>query len=91
WTVSVHSRGKRYAHKITEDRISVIAEACVTTEPGVAPQLEGCLAMIRVLADKEDICVASTTDLFVEVDHDSRSCSYWFADHAQRIIFGCTQ
>ncbi|KAF8474416.1 hypothetical protein DFH94DRAFT_129161 [Russula ochroleuca] len=86
WTVSVHPEGKRYAHKITEDRISVITEAHVT-DPGITELLEGSLAMIRVLAAKEDVHLSETTDLFVEVDEDSRSCSYWFADHAHRTIF----
>jgi hypothetical protein len=84
--VSVHPEGKRYAHKITEDRISVVTEAHVT-DPGVAEQLEACLAMIRVLAAKEDIRLTETTDLFVEIDQNSRRCSYWFADHAHRTIF----
>jgi hypothetical protein len=86
WTVSVHPEGKRYAHKITEDGIFVITEAHVT-DPGIGELLEGSLAMIRVLAAKEDVHLSETTDLFVEVDEDSRSCSYWFADHAHRTIF----
>ena len=84
--MSVHPEGKRYAHKITEDGISVVTEAHVT-DPGVAEQLEDCLAMIRVLAVKEDIRLAETTDLFLEIDQNSRKCSYWLADHAHRIIF----
>ena len=52
--MSVHPEGKRYAHKITEDRISVVTEAHVT-DPGVAEQLEGSLAMIRILAAKEGV------------------------------------
>ena len=52
--ISVHPEGKRYAHKITEDGISVVTESHVT-DPGVAEQLEDCLAMIRVLTVEEDI------------------------------------
>jgi hypothetical protein len=84
--VSVHPEGKRYVHKITEDGISVVTESHVT-DPGVAEQLEDCLAMIRVLAVKKDIRLAETTDLFLEIDQNSRKCSYWFADHAHRTIF----
>ncbi|KAH9998660.1 hypothetical protein BJV77DRAFT_704579 [Russula vinacea] len=43
--------------------------------------------MIRVLAAKEGVHLSETTDLFVEVDQDSRDCGYWFADHANRTIF----
>ena len=84
--MSVHPKGKRYAHQITGDRISVITEAHVA-DPEVAEQLEGCLAMIRALAAEEGVHLSETTDLFVEVDHDSRDCGYWFADHAHRTIF----
>ena len=84
--ISVHPEGKRYAHKITEDGISVVTESHVT-DPGVAEQLEDCLAMIRVLTVEEDIHLAGTTDLFLEIDQNSRRCSYWFADHAHRTIF----
>ena len=84
--MSVHPKGKRYAHQITGDRISVITEAHVT-DPGVAEQLEGSLAMIRVLAAKEGVNLSETTNLFVEVDQDSGNCSYWFADHTHRTIF----
>ena len=84
--MSVHPKGKRYAHQITGDQISVITEAHVT-DPGVAEQLESCLAMIRALAVEEGVHLSETTDLFVEVDHDSRDCGYWFADHANRTIF----
>jgi hypothetical protein len=86
--VSVHPEGKRYAHKFTEDRISVITEAHAT-DPVVAGQLEGCLAVIRILAAKEDIHLSETTDSFleIEIDQNSRNCSYWFADHTHRTIF----
>ena len=84
--MSVHPEGKRYAHKIIEGRISVTTEAHVT-DPEVAEQLEGCLAMIRVLAAKESVNLSETTNLFVEVDLNSGNCSYWFADHAHRTIF----
>lgn len=84
--MSIHPEGKRYAHKIIEGRISVITEAHVT-DPEVAEQLEGCLAMIRILAAKESVNLSETTNLFIEVDLDSGNCSYWFADHAHRTIF----
>ena len=86
--MSVHPEGNRYAHKITEDRISVITEAHVT-DPVVAGQLQSCLAMIRVLAAKEDIHLSTATDLFleIEIDQNLRNCGYWFADHAHRTIF----
>ena len=84
--MSVHPEGKRYAHKFTEDGISVVTEAHVT-DPGVAERLGGCLSMIRVLTARKNINLAKTTDLFLEMDQDLRKCSYWFADHAHRTIF----
>ncbi|KAH9998654.1 hypothetical protein BJV77DRAFT_940470 [Russula vinacea] len=86
WTVSVHTEGKRYAHNNMGDGISVVTEAHVT-DPGVAEQLEGCLAIIRVLAAKQDIHFPETTELFLEIDQNSGKYSYWFADHAHRTIF----
>ena len=86
--MSVHTEGKRYAYKHTRDGISVVTEAHVT-DPGVAEQLEGCLAMIRVLAAEDNIHLSKTTDLFleIEIDQNSRNCRYWFADHALRTVF----
>ena len=84
--VSVHPDGKRYAHNVMTDGLSVVTEAHVT-DPVVAEQLDACLTMIRVLAAKEGVHLSETTDLFVEVDQDSRDCGYWFADHANRTIF----
>jgi len=86
WTVSVHPEGKRYAHYNTGEGISVVTEAYVT-DPGVAEQLEGSIAMIRALAAKEDVHLQATTDLFLEIDQEMGNCSYWFADHAHRTIF----
>ena len=84
--MSVHTEGKRYAHNNMGDGISVVTEAHVT-DPGVAEQLEGCLAIIRVLAAKQDIHFPETTELFLEIDQNSGKYSYWFADHAHRSIF----
>lgn len=86
WTVHVHPEGKRYAHYDTGDGVSVVTEAYVT-DPRVAEQLEGCIAMIRTVAAKEDVHLPATTDLFLEIDEDMGNCSYWFADHAHRTIF----
>jgi hypothetical protein len=86
WTVSVHTEGKRYAHNNMRDGISVVTEAHVT-DPRVAEQLEGCLAIIRALAAKQDIHFPETTELFLEIDQNPRKCTYWFADHAHRTIF----
>ena len=66
--------------------MSVVTEAYVT-ERGVAEQLEGWLAAIRALAAKENVHISQTTDLFLELDQDLGTCSYWFADHAQRTVF----
>jgi hypothetical protein len=84
--VSVHTEGKRYAHNNMRDGISVVTEAHVT-DPRVAEQLEGCLAIIRALAAKQDIHFPETTELFLEIDQNPRKCTYWFADHAHRTIF----
>jgi hypothetical protein len=86
WTVSVHPEGKRYSHNDMEDGISFVTEAYVT-DPVVAEKLEGCIAMIRGLAAKENLQLQETTDLFLEYDHDLGNCSYWFADHAHRTVF----
>jgi hypothetical protein len=66
--------------------MSVVTEAYVT-ERGVAEQLEGWLTTIQSLAAKENVHIPQTTDLFLELDQESGSCSYWFADHAHRTVF----
>ena len=86
WMVSVHTEGQRYVHNNMGDGFSVVTEAHVT-DPRVAEQLEGCLAIIRVLAAKQDIRFPETTELFLEIDQNSGKYSYWFADHAHRTIF----
>ncbi|KAI0280235.1 hypothetical protein BGY98DRAFT_914957 [Russula aff. rugulosa BPL654] len=84
--VSIHPEGKRYAYNTAEDGISVVTEAHVS-DPGVAAQLEKCLAMLRDIAARENVQLPATTDLFLEIDHDTETCSYWFADHAHRTVF----
>jgi len=84
--VSIHPEGKRYAYNTAEDGISVVTEAHVT-DPGVAEQLETSLAMLKALAAKENVHLPTTTDLFLEIDQDTETCSYWFADHAHRTVF----
>jgi hypothetical protein len=84
--VSIHPEGKRYAYNTAEDGISVVTEAPVT-DPAVAEQLETSVAMLRALAVKENVHLPATTDLFVEIDQDTETCSYWFADHAHRTVF----
>ena len=86
WTVYVHPEGRRYAHYDRGDGVSVVTEAYVT-DPRIAEQLEGCIAMIRAVAVREDVQLPATTDLFLEIDEDMGNCSYWFADHAHRTIF----
>ncbi len=84
--MSIHPEGKRYAYNTTEDGISVVTEAHVT-DSGVVEQLESSLATIRALAAKENVHLPATTDLFLEIDEDTETCSYWFADHAHRTVF----
>jgi hypothetical protein len=84
--VSVHPEGKRYAYNTAEDGISIVTEAHVK-DPSVAAQLEKCIAMIRDIAARENVQLAASTDLFLEIDQDAETCSYWFADHAHRTIF----
>lgn len=43
--------------------------------------------MLRALTAKENVHLPATTDLFLEIDQDTETCSYWFADHAQRTVF----
>lgn len=86
WTVSIHPEGKRYAYNTTKDGISVVTEAQIT-EPGVAELLESSVAMLRALADQENVQLPATTEIFLEIDQDTETCSYWFADHAHRTVF----
>lgn len=86
WTGSIHPEGKCYSYNTAEDGISVVTEADVT-DPAVAEQLERCLAMLRAIAAREHIQLPGTADLFLEIDQDSETCSYWFADHAHRTVF----
>jgi hypothetical protein len=84
--VSIHPEGKRYSYHTTKDGISVITEARVS-DPGVAEQLESGVAKLRALAAEENVDLLATTDLFLEIDQDTETCSYWFADHANRTVF----
>jgi hypothetical protein len=43
--------------------------------------------MLRALAAKENVHLPATMDLFLKIDHDTETCSYWFADHAHRTVF----
>lgn len=86
WNVSIHPEGKRYSYHTTKDGISVVTEARVS-DPGVAEQLESGLAKLRALAAEENVDLLATTDLFLEIDQDTETCSYWFADHANRTVF----
>jgi hypothetical protein len=83
--MSIHPEGKRYAYNTAEDGISIVTEAHVT-DPGVAEQLEASLAMLRALAADENVQLPARTDLFLEIDQDTKTCSYWFADHGNRTI-----
>jgi len=82
----IHPEGKRYAYNTAEDGISIVTEAHVT-HPSVGQQLQTCLAMLRALAAEENVHLPATTDLFLEIDPDTETCSYWFADHAHRTVF----
>ena len=84
--MSIHPEGKRYAYNTTEDGISIVTEAHVT-DPTVTEQLETCLAQLSVLAAEENVHLPATTDVFLEIDQETETCSYWFADHAERTVF----
>jgi hypothetical protein len=84
--VSIHPEGKRYSYHTTKDGISVVTEARVS-DPGVAEQLESGLAKLRALAAEENVDLLATTDLFLEINQDTETCNYWFADHANRTVF----
>ena len=43
--------------------------------------------MLRVIAARENVQLTATMDLFLEIDQDTETCSYWFADHAHRTVF----
>jgi hypothetical protein len=86
WAISVHPEGKLYANIRTPDGISVVTEARVT-DSGVADQLDSYLAVVLDLAAKKNVRILETSDLFLEIDQDSGSCYYWFADHANRTVF----
>jgi len=53
----------------------------------IAERLEEWVGVIRVLAAEKDLQLSETTDLFLEIDDNSGTCSYWFADHAHRTVF----
>jgi hypothetical protein len=74
--VSIHPEGKRYAYNTAEHGISIVTEVHVT-DPSVAEQLETSLAILRDLAAKENVHLPATTDLFLEIDQDTETCSYW--------------
>jgi hypothetical protein len=84
--ISIHSEGKRYAHNRTEAGFSLITEAHAL-DCMVAERLEEWVGVIRVLAAEKDLQLPETTDLFLEIDDHSKTCSYWFADHAHRTVF----
>jgi hypothetical protein len=86
WTVSVHSEGKCYAYNQTEVGFSLVTEAHVS-DPAVAERLDEWVSLIRTLASEKDIHLPETTDLFLDVDDNAGTCSYWFADHAHRKVF----
>lgn len=84
--MSIHSEGKRYAHNRTEAGFSLITEASAL-ECVIAERLEEWVGVIRVLAAEKDLQLPESTDLFLEIDDNSGTCSYWFADHAHRTVF----
>ena len=84
--MAIHPEGKRYGYNTAEDGISIVTEAHVT-DPSVAAQLDTSVAMLRALAAEENVHLPATTDLFIEIDEDTETCSYWFADHAHRTVF----
>ena len=43
--------------------------------------------MIRARAAEKDVHLPDSSDLFLEIDSNAGTCSYWFADHANRTIF----
>ena len=43
--------------------------------------------MLRNIAARENVQLPATTDLFLEIDQETETCSYWFADHANRTVF----
>jgi len=85
WTLSIHSEGKRYAHYRTETGLSVVTEAYVSNTT-VTEHLNNCINSIRALAAEKDFPLPETSDLFLDIN-DTNTCSYWFVDHARRIVF----
>jgi hypothetical protein len=53
----------------------------------VAERLEEWVGLIRAVAAERDVHLLQSTDLFLEVDDNAGTCSYWFADHAYRTVF----
>ena len=53
----------------------------------VLQQLETRVAKLKALAAKENVHLPASMDLFVEIDQDTETCSYWFADHAHQTVF----
>jgi hypothetical protein len=86
WVVSVHSEGKRYGHNKTENGLCLVTEAHVS-DPIVAERLDDWVGYIRAVAAEKDVYLPETSDLFLEIDENAGTCSYWFADHAHRTIF----
>ncbi len=86
WVESVHSEGKRYGHNKTENGLSLVTEAHVS-DPMVAERLDDWVGYIRAVAAEKDVYLPETSDLFLEFDENTGTCSYWFVDHAHRAIF----
>ena len=43
--------------------------------------------MIRARAAERDVHLLEASDLFLDIDPNSGTCNYWFADYANRTIF----
>jgi len=86
WALSIHPEGKRYAYKTAQGSLSVVTEAHVS-DPRVAEQVESCIATLKSIAAREHVLLPATTDLYLEIDQDTETCSYFFADHAHRNVF----
>jgi len=86
WTITAHPEGKRYAHIESQAGITIVTEAHVT-EPGVSDQLNAWLAVIFDLATEKHITLRESSYLFLEIDQNSNTCNYYFADHGLRTVF----
>ncbi|KAN0131012.1 hypothetical protein V8E53_011145 [Lactarius tabidus] len=86
WTISAHPEGKRYAHIKSQAGVTVITEAHVA-KPGVSDQLNAWLAVIYDIITEENITLPESSNLFLEVDQDTSTCNYHFAQHDRRTIF----